>query len=81
MTQGELQDYLSYKDKVLRCIFKHVSFLMQRGGILYGRVDDDGSVIVDVIYEPPQSATASSLQLERGTEEEARVDHLAEALG
>lgn len=54
---------------------------VQRGGILYGTVDDDKNVMVDVIYEPAQSATASSLQLERGTEEEARADYLAAAFG
>lgn len=54
---------------------------MQRGGILYGAVDDDNNVMVDVIYEPAQSATATTLQLERGTDEEARADYLAAALG
>jgi len=36
---------------------------------------------VECIYEPPQSATADSLQLERGTEEEQRADYIAELLG
>lgn len=38
-------------------------------------------MLVDAIYEPPQSATATSLQLERGTEEEQRADYLAKLLG
>ena len=42
---------------------------------------DDSNVLVDAIYEPPQSATATSLQLERGTEEEQRADYLAKLLG
>ncbi len=45
------------------------------------RIDDDRNVIVECIYEPPQSATADSLQLERGTEEEQRADFIAELLG
>ena len=45
------------------------------------RIDDDRNVIVECIYEPPQSATADSLQLERGTEEEQRADYIAELLG
>lgn len=53
----------------------------QRGGILYGTVDEEKNVIVEAIYEPPQSATATSLQLERGTEEEQRADYLAKLLG
>lgn len=36
---------------------------------------------VEFIYEPPQSATADRLQLERGTEEERAADFLAERLG
>ena len=36
---------------------------------------------MECIYEPPQSATADSLQLERGTEEEQRADYIAELLG
>jgi hypothetical protein len=44
-------------------------------------VDGEGNVQVDVIYEPPQSATAASLQLERGTEEEQRAEYLAGLLG
>ena len=45
------------------------------------RIDEDRNVIVECIYEPPQSATADSLQLERGTEEEQRADYIAELLG
>mmetsp|Transcript_20771 Transcript_20771/g.62557 ORF Transcript_20771/g.62557 Transcript_20771/m.62557 type:complete len:413 (-) Transcript_20771:823-2061(-) len=58
-----------------------LAFSVKRGGILYGAVDDDNNVMVDVIYEPAQSATATTLQLERGTDEEARADYLAAALG
>ena len=45
------------------------------------RVDEEKNVDVDFIYEPPQSATADRLQLERGTEEERAADFLAERLG
>ena len=44
-------------------------------------MDEDSNVLVDAIYEPPQSATATSLQMERGTEEEQRADYLAKLLG
>ncbi len=44
-------------------------------------MDEEKNVIVEAIYEPPQSATAHSLQLERGTEEEQRADYLARLLG
>ena len=38
-------------------------------------------MFVNAIYEPPQSGNADSLQLERGTEEEAAADLLAAHLG
>ena len=51
---------------------------------LYGacrQIDEDKNVTVEFIYEPPQSASGDSLQLERGTEEELSADFLAERLG
>lgn len=50
-----------------------LAFSIKRGGILYGGVDEEGCVNVEFIYEPRQSGTADSLQLERGTAEEAQV--------
>lgn len=38
-------------------------------------------MFVNAIYEPPQSGNADSLQLERGTEEEAAADLIAAHLG
>lgn len=38
-------------------------------------------MFVNAIYEPPQSGTPDSLQLERGTQEEARADMIAAHLG
>lgn len=58
-----------------------LAFSIKRGGILYGSVDDDGNVLVDAIYEPPQQGTADSVVLERGTEEERMVDVIARGLG
>ncbi|KFM24921.1 NPL4-like protein 2 [Auxenochlorella protothecoides] len=58
-----------------------LAFSIKRGGILYGVVGEEGAVQVHAIYEPPQSATADSLQLERGTEEEAAADVIATTLG
>mmetsp|Transcript_8447 Transcript_8447/g.14333 ORF Transcript_8447/g.14333 Transcript_8447/m.14333 type:complete len:438 (+) Transcript_8447:115-1428(+) len=60
------------------------NFQMMRIGFLYGHFNEDGSVKVEFIYEPPQSATESSFELleEEGSEEEAaRVEKLAELLG
>ncbi|PRW57867.1 NPL4 1 [Chlorella sorokiniana] len=59
-----------------------LAFSIKRGGILYGTVDEEThEVFVNAIYEPPQSGNADSLQLERGTEEEAAADLIAAHLG
>ncbi|KAK9919102.1 hypothetical protein WJX75_009428 [Coccomyxa subellipsoidea] len=58
-----------------------IAFSIKRGGLLYGSVDDEGKVSIAAIYEPPQSGSAESLQLERGTEEEERADFVAKQLG
>jgi nuclear protein localization family protein 4 len=44
-------------------------------------VDEEGQVFVHAIYEPPQSGTPDSLQLERGTQEEALADFIAQRMG
>lgn len=31
-----------------------LAFSIKRGGLLYGRVDEDNNVLVDVVFEPPQ---------------------------
>ena len=36
---------------------------------------------MEAIYEPPQTGTADSLAIERGTEEEARADYIIKMLG
>jgi hypothetical protein len=41
------------------------SFSIKRGGIMYGSVDEEGTVRCDFIYEPPQKGTADALELER----------------
>lgn len=38
-------------------------------------------MLVHAIYEPPQQGSADSLVLERGTEEEAKADFIAQRLG
>lgn len=43
--------------------------------------EETHEVFVNAIYEPPQSGNADSLQLERGTEEEAAADLIAAHLG
>ena len=71
----------AWKVRKIHCEPEILRLALQRGGILYGTVDEDSNVLVEAIYEPPQSATATSLQLERGTEEEQRADYLAKLLG
>lgn len=47
-----------------------VNFSIQRGAVLYGRVDEDaGEVYVDVAYEPPQQGSAERLELDTECEE------------
>lgn len=58
-----------------------LAFSIKRGGILYGVVDDADNVKVEFIYEPPQEGSADQLVLERCTEEEQKVDFVAELLG
>ncbi|KAK2076952.1 hypothetical protein QBZ16_005180 [Prototheca wickerhamii] len=58
-----------------------IAFSIKRGGILYGTVDEDGTVRAHAIYEPPQTGSADSLSLERGTEEESAADAIAAAQG
>jgi len=58
-----------------------LAFSIKRGGILYGIVDEADNVKVEFIYEPPQEGSADQLVLERCTEEEQKVDFVAELLG
>jgi len=58
-----------------------LAFSIKRAGLLYGTVDEDGCVRVDVVYEPPQQGSADSVQMERGTDEERRADEIARNLG
>ncbi|KXZ49382.1 hypothetical protein GPECTOR_21g608 [Gonium pectorale] len=57
------------------------NFSIKRGGLLYGEVEEDGTVKVDFIYEPPQEGTVDKLSMQRHTPEEAQVDLLAQLLG
>lgn len=58
-----------------------LAFSIKRGGILYGTMTEDGGVCVNAIYEPPQEGSPDHLTLERGGDEGARADAVAEALG
>ncbi|XP_074275558.1 NPL4-like protein 2 [Silene latifolia] len=58
-----------------------LAFGVKRGGFMYGRVDDDGKVEVDFIYEPPQLGKEDRLFLLRDSEEEKIVDAIASGLG
>lgn len=58
-----------------------LGFSIKRGGIMYGTVGEDNCVKVEFVYEPPQEGSAMHLKLQRGTDEEAQVDFLANLLG
>lgn len=58
-----------------------LGFSIKRAGIIYGTVDEEGNVMADVIYEPPQQGSAESVVIERGTEEEQKAEELAGYLG
>ncbi|CAI5968691.1 unnamed protein product [Closterium sp. NIES-65] len=40
-----------------------LAFSIKRGGFLFGEVREDGHVLVDFIYEPPQHGTEHTLQI------------------
>jgi nuclear protein localization protein 4 homolog len=47
-----------------------LNFSIQRGALLYGRVDEkDNTVYVDVMYEPPQQGEAERLSMDIECEE------------
>lgn len=58
-----------------------LAFSIKRGGFLYGTVDDEDNIKVAFIYEPPQEGSAEQLILERGTNEEHKVEFIANILG
>ena len=59
-----------------------LAFSMQRGGFLFGEVDEAGNVLAHAIYEPPQQGSVGGVLFTPGAEEEARtVAALASALG
>eukprot|EP00249_Psilotum_nudum_P008165 c21083_g1_i1 orf=324-1562(-) len=58
-----------------------LAFAVKRGGFMYGTVNDEGEVLVEFIYEPPQQGTEESLLLLRDVEEERQVDAIAIGLG
>lgn len=57
------------------------NFQKMRVAFLYGHFAEDGSVRVEVIYEPPQNTTDCSFELLEDEEGEARVEALAGLLG
>lgn len=56
-------------------------FSIKRGGILYGRVDEERNVFVDAVFEPEQSGSADSLTLTRDTTQEEAAEVVAQHLG
>lgn len=57
------------------------NFQKMRIGFLYGHFNEDGSVKVEFIYEPPQNTTECSFELLEEEEEASRVEFLAGLLG
>jgi len=62
-------------------VHESLAFSVKRGGFMYGTVNEEGEVMVDFIYEPPQHGTEESLLLLRDPDEEKRVETLATGLG
>ncbi|CAI5491890.1 unnamed protein product [Closterium sp. Naga37s-1] len=67
-------------------VFQHyvhdsLAFSIKRGGFLFGEVREDGHVLVDFIYEPPQHGTEHTLQVFHNEAEEKAVAAIAAGLG
>ncbi|CAI5936645.1 unnamed protein product [Closterium sp. NIES-64] len=67
-------------------VFQHyvhdsLAFSIKRGGFLFGEVREDGHVLVDFIYEPPQHGTEHTLQIFSNEAEERAVAAIAAGLG
>lgn len=58
-----------------------LGFSIQRGGMLYGTVGEDGAVLAHVIYEPPQQGSVDGVTFAVDEAEQRRVDLIAERLG
>jgi nuclear protein localization family protein 4 len=58
-----------------------LGFSIKRGGVMYGRVEEDKSVVVEAIYEPPQQGSEEGLELTWDAEELKRVELVAHGLG
>jgi len=55
-------------------------FQTQRVGLLYGKFMDDGSTVIDVIYEPPQTSTKTEATMLPDPDGD-RVESIASMLG
>ncbi|KAL3696857.1 hypothetical protein R1sor_010933 [Riccia sorocarpa] len=62
-------------------VHESLAFSVKRGGFMYGTVNEEGAVMVEFIYEPPQHGSEESLLLLRDAEEEKHVDAIAAGLG
>ena len=58
-----------------------LGFSIKRAGILYGTIDEECNVRVNVVYEPPQQGSADSVVMERHSSEEQRAEDIAKYLG
>ncbi|CAI5484928.1 unnamed protein product [Closterium sp. Yama58-4] len=61
-------------------VFQHyvhdsLAFSIKRGGFLFGEVREDGHVLVDFIYEPPQHGTEHTLQIFPNEEDQQAQEH------
>lgn len=58
-----------------------LAFAVKRAGFMYGTINEQSEVSVELIYEPPQQGTEDSLLLLRDPEEERQVEAIAIGLG
>eukprot|EP01024_Parvocaulis_polyphysoides_P046480 TRINITY_DN4377_c0_g1_i2.p1 TRINITY_DN4377_c0_g1~~TRINITY_DN4377_c0_g1_i2.p1 ORF type:complete len:415 (+),score=71.98 TRINITY_DN4377_c0_g1_i2:901-2145(+) len=62
-------------------VHQTLAFSIKRAGIMYGYVDEENNVMVEVIIEPPQEGSADTVLIERDSQEEKMADFLAEKFG
>eukprot|EP01025_Chloroclados_australasicus_P026017 TRINITY_DN2584_c0_g1_i1.p1 TRINITY_DN2584_c0_g1~~TRINITY_DN2584_c0_g1_i1.p1 ORF type:complete len:472 (+),score=26.47 TRINITY_DN2584_c0_g1_i1:172-1416(+) len=62
-------------------VHQTLAFSIKRAGIMYGYVDDENNVMVEVVIEPPQEGSSDTVIIERDSQEEKIADFLAEKFG
>eukprot|EP01026_Neomeris_dumetosa_P068292 TRINITY_DN6685_c0_g2_i1.p1 TRINITY_DN6685_c0_g2~~TRINITY_DN6685_c0_g2_i1.p1 ORF type:complete len:342 (-),score=54.53 TRINITY_DN6685_c0_g2_i1:298-1323(-) len=62
-------------------VHQTLAFSIKRAGIMYGYIDDEKNVMIEVVIEPPQEGSADTVVVERESSEEKISDFLAEKFG